>query len=220
MKFIIIFLLFLFSNQIYSQNYIFENEKENNLISFFQNTKIEFFNDKIKLIENEKEYVFEFYDKNNQKLILKKTTPFDLNYYLDTFKVENLKSYLSVNYGDVKISLENNIHFEVDENSKVFLNSKPYIENISHLITIKKNQKITLLRDDKFNYKTVFSSFIGLGNSISGSSSIDEAGNLYFSGFSSSNLENWIKYAYQSNIKGDQDCFVVKARRHCAAHPT
>ncbi len=211
MKNIILITIYFFTLNVNAQNFIFENEKENNLISFYENTKIEFLNDKIKYSIDNKEYIFEFKDEFNNSSYLKNPKSININYYIDTFKIEDLQCLTYVEYGDVKVYLKEKLYFENNGKSKIYLNSKEYQNpNNSKNEPILLNNQDKIQNNEELNFEIAYSSFVGNGNSISGSSSKDEDDNFYFTGFSSTNLDAWIQYAYQSNISGSQDFFVVK----------
>lgn len=208
MKVVILICLVFFTKNILAQNYIFQSDKNKNPISFYNNSKIIFFEDKIKLIENGATFYYELKDKNNRNLTLKLPNSIKLNYYLDTFKIEDLTAYYYVEYGDVRIEITDKIEFNNLKNNKLFINGKEdkNNKNINNLL----NDKTTINNLDTSFYRIDLSSFIGSNNSLSGSNEVDEDGNIYFSGFSSSNLDSWIKDAYQKDIDGGQDYFVIK----------
>lgn len=215
MKNIILITIYFFTLNVNAQNFIFENEKENNLISFYENTKIEFLNDKIKLIENGEEFIFEFKDENNKLLKLNYSNPININYYIDTFKIENLQCLTHVKYGDVVITIKEKLVFDNIGNKRVYINSQEINKENKKNDNLKLlENKVELLNNNIEYYELSYSSFIGNGNSLCSDLSKDEENNIYFTGHTITNLGSWIKNAYQVNIMGQQDYFVVKINEY------
>ncbi len=213
MKNILLILIYFFTLNVNAQNFIFEDEKENKLISFLENTKIEFFDDKIKLLENDKEYVFEFFNNNGEKLNLNYSNPIKINYYIDTFRIEDLTTYLNVKYGDVVVSLKDKLVFDNIGKNKIFINSEEIKDKNKNKLSLLKN-KIELLYSEVEYYEISYSSFIASGNSLCSDSSIDEENNIYFTGHTRTNIGSWLKNSFEAAIKGAQDYFVIKINEY------
>lgn len=208
-------ILFIFSLiitlNLQSQDYIFQPENEQSLISYIEDTKLQFLNDKIKYKINDKDYVIEFKNSKNENMKLEKVDiGFFINYYVENIKIEDLKVYNYVKYGNVIIHINNKLNIINNYNSKILINGKQDDNKISNEL-LKDNDLLNITSSDEIDYEIDFSTIIGgSGTDLSGSSEKDEMGNLYFSGFTTSNLQSWLKDAYQTNIKGSLDYFVVK----------
>ena len=206
MKKIIFFgLLVYFTSISFSQNFIFEG-KDNQYYSSTNDAKIVFLEDKIKFIKNDNEYIIDFLNSNSRSF--NERNSIIVNYYNDNKKIENVKVFTKLNYGDIEISISDKIILKNIDKEEVLINKK-------HLSKLNKtflgDNEIFEISNLELDYKIEFSSIIGgAGSDLSGSSAKDEQGNVYFSGFTSSNLGSWLIDSYDATLNGNLDYFVIK----------